>query len=145
VGIASLMWVGGHLVYAKTHQFYAMSTFKSHSDMTSGVSEIRLSSDELQVTPRRIAHGIFVNGLRNGFSREFQNLRVGDEIQVSTREGIFGYFVTTIEIADPSESRVRTFPGRSELTITTTPPIPFVGAAPQQFIVHARPENELTN
>jgi sortase (surface protein transpeptidase) len=89
---------------------------------------------------------VFGNEARLGaFSSELQNLHVGDEIQISTPEGIFRYFVTTIEIADPSGSRVRKSPGHPELTIMTTPRFPNVGAVPQQFIVHARPENELEN
>jgi len=149
VGIAALVWVGGNLVYAKTYQLYAMSKIKTDPVIPTGISDLQLPT-RLQANPRRasrrISNGVLGNEAHlDAFSSELQNLHVGDEIQISTPEGIFGYSVTTIEIAGPSGSRVRKSPSHSELTIMTTPRFPYVGAVPQQFIVHARPQKELEN
>jgi len=53
-----------------------------------------------------------------------------DEIQILTPEGISGYFVTTIEIVDPSGPRVLEAPGHSQLTIVTTHSSPPGSAEP---------------
>jgi len=155
VGIAALMWVGGNLIYAKTYQIYAKSEFKQPAKTANTVSDMRLFSQDplpvlnprpgLWVSPKRISDGTPVDApFRDNLGREVRNIRVGDEIQVSTPEGIFGYFVTTVEIV-PSGSRTAKSSGHSELTITTTSAFPFVGATPQRFIVHAMPESEFKN
>jgi hypothetical protein len=162
------MWVGGHFVYAKTYRLYAMSRLKNDPGIT---GDIQLSSDvpprspetgiatgifagtlsrrlsgTLQATPLRSDNEILGNVVhRNALALEHQNIRIRDTIQLSTREGIFRYFVTTVEIVDPSESGVPDSPGHSELTIITTHSFPSVSAVPQRFIVHARPENEMEN
>jgi LPXTG-site transpeptidase (sortase) family protein len=197
VGIAALMWVGGHFVYAKTYQLYAMPKLKNDPDITTGMSDIQSSHAPLRsrnlrhglespgrevpnmlrealnekdenpsgiatghfdgtlpgrlagrqrTTPFRNGDGKFADaGHRMAFVRDLQPLRVGDTIQLSTPRGTFGYFVTTIEVIDPSEPRIFEYPDLSELTIVTTPPFPFVGAVPQQFVVRARPQNEVKN
>jgi len=145
VGIAALMWVGGHLIYANVYQVYAMSSFRKLPDIkqrpiTTGLPEIYLSP-----IPQRISSGMHADAFRrDSFARQLRSIQVGDEIQVSTPEGILGYFVTTVEIV-PTESGALKSSGPSELTITTTSPFPFVGATPQRFIVHARPQSELKN
>jgi hypothetical protein len=131
VGIAALVWVGGNLVYAKTYQLYAISKIKTDPVIPTGISDLQLPM-QLQSTPRRtsrrISNGVLGNEAHlDAFSSELQNLHVGDVI------------------AGPSGSRVRKSPSHSELTIMTTPRFPYVGAVPQQFIVHARPQNELEN
>jgi sortase A len=80
---------------------------------------------------------------RDTFFRELRNIRAGDTIRFSTHEGTFRYFVTTTEIVEPSETRVLKFHGGAELTLITCYPFSFVGAAPQRFIVHARPRPDL--
>jgi Sortase (surface protein transpeptidase) len=150
VGIAAIMWAGGHLVYSRTYPLYAMSKLKQHPDNATGVSDIQWMSQEqpgtLQAVPlHRSNAAVAIASHRNKFANELQNLRVGDEIQVLTPEGIFGYFVTTIEIVDPSESRGLDAPGPSQLTISTTYSSPLGSAAPQRFIVRARPQREMKN
>jgi len=150
-GIAALMWVAGNFLYAKTFPLY-VTPAKIHPEMTSG-PDIRLLAPDpprgvdrktLSI-PTRISNGMHSDAAyRDGISRDLRNVRVGDEIQVSTSEGIFGYFVTTVEIV-PSESRPGKSPRDSELTITATSPFPLVGPSPQRFIVHARLQSELKN
>jgi len=152
VGIAALMWVGGNLIYAKTYQAYAAAKFKRHPETNVPFGRQWLSQDPLRDTnhrqslsiSQRISNGMPVDAVPRPDALELRNIRVGDEIQVSTAEGVFGYFVTTVEIA-PSGSRTLKSSGHSELTITTTYPFPVVGATPQQFIVHARLQSELKN
>lgn len=150
VGIAAIMWVGGHLVYSWTYPFYAVSRVKNHPDNRTGVSDFQLwpqaQPGTLQAVPLyRSDAAIATASHRNKFANELQNLRAGDEIQVQTPEGLFGYFVTTIEIVDPSQSRGPEQPGPSQLTISTTYTSPLGGAAPQRFIVRARPLREMKN
>ena len=153
VGIAAIMWVGGHFVYSRTYPLYAMSRLKHHPDNTTGVSDIQWIQWMLQEQPgtlqavplHRSDATVAIASHRNKFANELQNLRVGDEIQVLTPEGIFGYFVTTIEIVDPSESRGLDAPGPSQLIISTTYSSPLGNPVPQRFIVRARPQREMKN
>lgn len=49
IGIAALLWVGGQLLYAMTHQLYAMSEFKPHPGIANSMADIPLwSSPPLQ-------------------------------------------------------------------------------------------------
>ena len=160
VGIAAIMWVGGQFVYAKAYQRYALSTFKNRPGIQTGTTDIPVSSTfEVQNgilamgLPERLPRATLHESVgrfddRNEpdpFFRDFQNIEVGDSIQLSTSRGTFRYFVTTIEIIDPSEPRILESPGHSELTIFTSRRIPISGAAPQQFVVHARPLGQLKN
>jgi len=195
VGIAALMWVGGHFVFAQTYQWHAMSRFKNDPGSTTGMSDFRLPSrvplrslrlrPGLEIPDREppsdmvlesdenvpeAATGPFRATLpgrlagagrttsfqlgdekvaddrhRNAFDRQLHSLHVGDTIQLSTPRGSFGYFVTTIEVIDPSEPPISKSPGHSEIRIITTSSSPSAGAMPQQFVVHARPQDELSN
>ena len=150
VGIAAIMWVGVHLVYSRTYPLYAISKLKNHPENMTGVSDIQWSSTPqpgtLPAVPlHRSDAAVAIASHRNKFATEIQNLRVGDEIQVLTPEGIFGYFVTTIEIVDPSESQGPEAPGHSQLTISTTYSSPLGSTAQQRFIVRARPQREMKN
>jgi len=151
VGIAAIMWVGGQLVYSRTYPLYAISKLKNRPDNRTGVSDIQLLSSPPQpgtlpaVPLHRSDAAVAIASHRNKFATEIQNLRVGDEIQVLTPEGIFGYFVTTIEIVDPSESQGPEAPGHSQLTISTTYSSPLGSTAQQRFIVRARPQREMKN
>jgi len=150
VGIAAIMWVGGHFVYSRTYPLYAMSRLKHHPDNTTGMSDIHLLSQTspgtIQAVPlHRSDAGGAIAAHRNIARNALQNIRVGDEIQVLTPEGLFGYFVTTIEIVDPAESRGPETPGRPQLIISTTYPSPLGNAAPQRFILRARPQRDMKN
>jgi sortase A len=49
--------------------------------------------------------------------------------------------VSNTEIVNPSETRVLQSSGHSELTLITCYPFSFLGAAPERFVVHARPHS----
>jgi hypothetical protein len=105
-------------------------------------------SGRIQKAPLRNSDEKFDEGTESGpFFRDFQDIRLGDTIQFSTPEGTFGYFVTTIEMIDPSEPLPPALEsyGHSELTIIASRRFPFTGAVPQQFVVHARPQSRLKN
>jgi len=155
VGIATLMWVGGQFVYSRTYPLYAGTSIPHHPENTTGVSDTELSNiqllsraqpDALRAVPlRRSDAAVPFASHRHKFANELQNMHVGEEIQVVTSEGIFGYVVTTIEIADPSDSRGVEAPGHSQLTLITTSLSSVGSATPQRFIVHARPRREMKN
>jgi sortase A len=78
---------------------------------------------------------------RDTFFRELRNIGIGDSIQLSTPAGTFDYVVSNTEIVKPSETRVLQSSGHSELTLITCYPFSFLGAAPERFVVHARPHS----
>jgi hypothetical protein len=148
VGIATLMWVGGQFVYSRTYPLYAASRIKHHPENMTAGSDIRVSDIQLlplaqpgtlQAVPlHRSNTAVPIGSRRDKSANELQNIRVGDEIQVVTPEGIFGYSVTTIEIADPSDARGLKASLPSQLTIAVSYPSPSRSAAPQLFIIRAR-------
>jgi hypothetical protein len=70
--------------------------------------------------------------------------RVGDEIQILTPREFLGTLLPPLRLST-HPNRVRKAPGHSQLTIITTHPSPPGSAAPQQFIVRARPQIEEKN
>lgn len=76
---------------------------------------------------------------RDTFFRALAGVRAGDAVQLSTRLGSFDYVVDRTETVSPDDTAVIESRGRSELTLITCYPFSFVGAAPERFIVHARP------
>jgi sortase A len=85
---------------------------------------------------------IVIAAHRDTFFRKLRDIRVGNAIQVFTPRGTFDYRVSNTEIVSPSETRVLESSGHSELTLITCYPFSFLGAAPQRFIVHARPSGK---
>lgn len=153
VGIAALMWVGGQFVYARAYLPY-----QRHATSSSQVSPQTPFQNGFLVTelPGQFETAPLRHSVRkvddvteadpfDHFFLDFRDLRVGDTIQFSTPEGTFGYFVTTVEMIDPSEPRILESPAHSELTIIASRPFPLAGTAPQQFVVHARPRSRVKN
>jgi sortase A len=76
-------------------------------------------------------------GHRDSFFRPLKNVRVGDEIQMTTPRGVFVYRVSETFITTPTNVSILKPRGRNELTLVTCYPFNFVGDAPDRFIVHA--------
>jgi LPXTG-site transpeptidase (sortase) family protein len=76
-------------------------------------------------------------GHRDTFFRALQNIRLGDDILVTTLQGCYRYRVVSSEIVSPDETRVLDASAVPSLTLVTCYPFYFIGSAPKRFVVHA--------
>lgn len=77
-------------------------------------------------------------GHRDTFFRLLKDLKIKDEIQVSTGKGRFTYQVVALNVVDPENVEVLAPSGENVLTLVTCYPFYFVGPAPKRWIVKAR-------
>jgi sortase A len=77
-------------------------------------------------------------GHRDTFFRPLKDLRIKDEIQLSTLNGTFKYEVVSLKVVDPHNVGVLAPSGENVLTLVTCYPFYFVGPAPKRWIVRAR-------
>lgn len=74
---------------------------------------------------------------RDTFFSPLKFIRAGDQIVVTTPDGVHRYAVTGTRVVDPSDvSVLQPLPGR-RLTLITCYPFDYVGSAPKRFIVQA--------
>jgi len=78
-----------------------------------------------------------IAGHRDTIFRRVRNLRAGDPLIVTTRDGIFSYRVARTSIVRPTDVWVLDDAGRPTLTLVTCYPFNFFGHAPKRFIVSA--------
>ena len=79
-----------------------------------------------------------VAGHRDTFFRSLKDLRIKDEVQLSTPQGIFQYEVVSLKIVKPDNLEVLAPSGENGLTLVTCYPFYFVGPAPKRWIVTAK-------
>jgi sortase A len=77
-------------------------------------------------------------GHRDTFFRPLKDLRIKDEIRLSTLKGDFKYVVASITIVNPDDVGVLAASRENVLTLVTCYPFYYVGPAPQRWIVRAR-------
>ena len=77
-------------------------------------------------------------GHRDTFFRPLKDLRIKDEIQVSTLKGNFKYEVESLRVVEPDNVGVLAPSGENVLTLVTCYPFYYVGPAPKRFVVRAR-------
>jgi sortase A len=77
-------------------------------------------------------------GHRDTFFRQLKDVKIDDEIQISTPIGNFNYQVVSLRIVDPENVGVLAPSGENVLTLVTCYPFYFVGPAPKRWIVRAR-------
>jgi len=77
-------------------------------------------------------------GHRDTFFRRLQDLRVHDQILLTTLDGVYRYRITRIRIVQPEDIEVLKPTGAETLTLVTCYPFHFIGSAPQRFIVQAQ-------
>jgi sortase A len=88
------------------------------------------------------AGNVSVSSHRDGYFRRLEDLKVGDEIVVDTREASYRYVVEEIRITDPTDTVVL-WPGDvPELTLVTCYPFDFIGRAPLRYVVRAELRKE---
>jgi sortase A len=74
---------------------------------------------------------------RDTFFSPLKFIRAGDQIVITTPDGVHRYAVTGTRVVDPSDvSVLQTLPGH-RLTLITCYPFDYVGSAPKRFIVQA--------
>jgi sortase A len=84
------------------------------------------------------AGNVGLAGHRDTFFRPLKDVRIKDEIQVSTLRGLFKYEVVSLRIVDPENVGVLAPSGENVLTLVTCYPFYFVGPAPKRWIVRAK-------
>lgn len=81
---------------------------------------------------------VAIAGHRDRFFRGLREVRVDDEVTLTTLHGSYRYRVETTLVVEPREIWVLEDTGQATLTLVTCYPFNFVGPAPQRFIVRAR-------
>lgn len=81
---------------------------------------------------------IGVAGHRDTFFRSLKDLRIKDEVQLSTPKGTFQYEVVSLKIVKPDNLEVLAPSRENGLTLVTCYPFYFVGPAPKRWIVTAK-------
>ena len=76
-------------------------------------------------------------GHRDTFFRKLRDINPDDEIRVTTKDGVFRYFVQRTNIVQPGDVWVLDATGYPALTLVTCYPFTYIGSAPQRFIVRA--------
>ena len=80
---------------------------------------------------------VAIAGHRDTFFRPLRGIRKGDEIVLETSVRDYRYYVSSIEIVDPTDVKVLRSHQQNELTLVTCYPFSYIGRAPKRFIVHA--------
>jgi sortase A len=75
---------------------------------------------------------------RDTFFRPLKDVRKGDRITVTTREGVHEYRVTETRVVTPDDVSVLAPTMNPTLTLVTCYPFNFMGTAPKRFVVRAQ-------
>ena len=84
------------------------------------------------------AGNVGLAGHRDTFFRPLKDVKIKDEIEISTLRGNFQYQVVSLRIVDPENVGVLAPSGENVLTLVTCYPFYFVGPAPKRWIVRAK-------
>jgi sortase A len=76
-------------------------------------------------------------GHRDTFFRRLRDIETGDEIRMTTPDGVFSYRVERTDIVNPEDVWVLDHTPHPALTLVTCYPFNYIGSAPQRFIVRA--------
>jgi sortase A len=77
-------------------------------------------------------------GHRDTFFRSLRDLRIKDEILLSTLKGDFKYEVESLMVVEPENVEVLAPSAENVLTLVTCYPFSYIGSAPKRFIARAR-------
>ena len=77
-------------------------------------------------------------GHRDTFFRSLKELKIKDEIQLSTLKDTFRYEVESLQVVAPTDTAVLAPSSGNELTLVTCYPFNYIGPAPMRWIVRAR-------
>ncbi len=85
---------------------------------------------------------IGIAGHRDTTFRPLRNIQVGDPLNVTTRDRIYRFRITSTSIVGPKDVHVLDPTQQPTLTLVTCYPFEYIGHAPRRFIVQARLEQE---
>jgi sortase A len=108
--------------------------------MMEGIAEgtLRRAVGHIPGTPLPGEQGnVALAGHRDTFFRGLRNIRVNDEIILTTLSGSYRYRVDSTKVVDPEDTEVLDNDDDDMLTLVTCYPFNFVGSAPRRFIVRA--------
>jgi sortase A len=84
------------------------------------------------------AGNIGIAGHRDTIFRPLRRVRVGDPLDLTTRDRIYHFRIATTSIVSPTDVHVLDPTDQPTLTLVTCYPFEFIGHAPRRFIVQAR-------
>jgi sortase A len=84
------------------------------------------------------AGNVGLAGHRDTFFRSLKDVKIKDQVQVSTLAGNFNYEVESLRVVEPDNVGVLAPSGHNVLTLVTCYPFYFVGPAPKRWIVSAK-------
>ena len=79
-----------------------------------------------------------IAGHRDSFFRGLAELELGDDLSLTTLDGVAHYQVAQLEVVEPTAVEVLEPTDHDALTLVTCYPFYYVGDAPQRYIVRAR-------
>lgn len=85
---------------------------------------------------------IGIAGHRDTVFRPLRKIKVGDPLELTTRDRVYRFQITSTTIVDPKDVHVLDPTPEPTLTLVTCYPFEFIGNAPRRFIVQARLLNE---
>jgi sortase A len=83
-----------------------------------------------------------IAGHRDTIFRPLRNIQVGDPLNLTTRDRIYRFRITSTSIVGPKDVQVLDPTREPTLTLVTCYPFEYIGHAPRRFIVQARLEQE---
>jgi sortase A len=82
---------------------------------------------------------VVLAGHRDSFFHALKDVRSGDQVKITTEEGVFEYAVDSTDVVGPQRVDLLDAAAADSLTLITCYPFNYVGPAPDRFVVHARP------
>jgi sortase A len=79
-----------------------------------------------------------IAGHRDSFFRGLRHLEVGDDLKLTTLEGVAFYRVAAVDVVDPTDVEVLDPTDEPTLTLVTCYPFYYVGDAPRRYVVTAQ-------
>lgn len=78
-----------------------------------------------------------ISGHRDTVFRRLEELKKGDLLQVSTKQGVFVYRITKTWVTDANDRSVIISHDKPILTLTTCYPFSFIGPAPDRYVIQS--------
>jgi sortase A len=99
---------------------------------------LRRGAGHIEDTPLPGAGGnVGIAGHRDTTFRPVRNLKVGDQLTLTTASAVYEYRVATIRIVNPENVEVLDPTAQPSLTLVTCYPFNYIGNAPKRYIVRA--------
>jgi len=83
------------------------------------------------------AGNVVIAGHRDTFFRSLRNVRVGDEIELTSPDGTYHYQVKWTRVVSPTDTQALDATPTPALTLVTCYPFSYIGSAPERFVVRA--------